>query len=253
MAQANAVIDTLKRALKASGLTYAEVARRIGMSEASVKRMFAQRRFTLARLEAICAMMDLDFTDLLRIVDAERTRISSLSFEQEEELVSDPKLLLVAICVHNGWTFEEIIGYYNITRTECIRHLARLDRLGLIELLPNNRIRRMVAQDFRWLPRGPIDRFFERQVQREFLHSHFTRPGELRLFMSGMLARGSLDAMRGKIEMLAREFSTLQQDDARLPAEARVHAGLFLAIRPWELRDFDPLKRREEAAGAAST
>jgi transcriptional regulator with XRE-family HTH domain len=244
MAQINAVVETLKRALKASGLTYADVARRLGLSEPSIKRMFSQQRFTLDRLESICAMMALDFTDLVRIVDTEQPRISSLSLEQERELVADPKLLLVAICVQNSWDFEEIREYYDFSEPELIRRLAHLDRLGLVQLLPNNRIRRMVAADFRWLPRGPIERFFEQRVQREYLKSHFTRPEELRLFMIGMLSRKSVETMRRKIEMLAHEFTALQEDDARLPAASRLHTGVLLAIRPWELRDFDPLKRK---------
>ena len=52
MAQTTALIETLKQALKSRRLTYAEVARRLEMSEANVKRMFASRRFTLDRLEA---------------------------------------------------------------------------------------------------------------------------------------------------------------------------------------------------------
>ena len=42
MAQASAVVDVLKRELKARNLTYSVIAQRIGMSEASVKRMFSR-------------------------------------------------------------------------------------------------------------------------------------------------------------------------------------------------------------------
>lgn len=250
MAKTRAVIDILKKALKASGLTYADVAGHLGLSQASVKRMFARGQFTLERLESVCEMMQLDFTDLVRMIDEERAKISSLSAEQEEELISDLKFLLVALCVQNAWTYQEIVGYYNISELECIRYLARLDRLGLIELLPNNRIRRMVAHDFRWLPRGQIEKFFEQRVQRDFLKSHFTRPGELRLFLSGMLSKNSLEIMRERLDMIAREFSTMQRDDSRLPANARFNAGLMLSVRPWELRDFAQFRRRAMDAEA---
>lgn len=102
----------------------------------------------------------------------------------------------------------------------------------------------MVAQDFRWLPRGPIERFFERHVQKEFLKSHFSRPGELRLYMAGMLSRRSLELMQGRIEMLAREFAALRQDDSRLPAKARLNSGVIFAMRSWELPAFARMRRR---------
>ena len=46
MTQAVLLVDQLKRELKSRGITYAQLAKLIGMSEASVKRMFAQRMAT---------------------------------------------------------------------------------------------------------------------------------------------------------------------------------------------------------------
>ena len=238
------VIDMLKRALKFHMVTYADIADELDLSEASVKRMFAKQHFTIERLESICSMVNLNFTDLVRLVDEDQHRISNLTPEQEEELVSDLKFLLIAICTQSNWTFEEIISYYKISEPECVKYLARLDKLGLIQLLPNNRIRQMVSKDFRWLSRGPIEKFFEKVAQSKFLESHFTHPGEIRLFKNGMLSRVSVEMLRSKVEMLAREFTSFQYDDARLSADARVNTGLMIAIRPWELPIFSKLKRR---------
>ncbi|OGT82872.1 MAG: hypothetical protein A3G42_02195 [Gammaproteobacteria bacterium RIFCSPLOWO2_12_FULL_47_76] len=207
--------------------------------------MFAQKHFTLIRLESICEMAQMDFTDLIRLMDEERQKISNLTLEQEEELVSDLKFLLVAICVQSNWTFNEMIDYFKITGPECIGYLVRLDRLGLIQLLPNNRIRQMVAKNFRWLPRGPIEKFFEQTAQNEFLDSHFTHPGELRLFMNGSLTWESIESIRKNVEALAHEFSSFQDDDARMPATTRFNTGLLLAMRPWELPIFSKLKKRD--------
>lgn len=239
------LIEVLKKALKSHGVTYADIAAQLNLSEASVKRMFAQKHFTLIRLESICEMAQMDFTDLIRLMDEERQKISNLTLEQEEELVSDLKFLLVAICVQSNWTFNEMIDYFKITGPECIGYLVRLDRLGLIQLLPNNRIRQMVAKNFRWLPRGPIEKFFEQTAQSEFLDSHFTHPGELRLFMNGSLTWESIESIRKNVEALAHEFSSFQDDDARMPATTRFNTGLLLAMRPWELPIFSKLKKRD--------
>ena len=243
MGQRKEIIEMLKKSLKQAGLTYADVAGKLRLSEISIKRNFAKKNFTLDRLEAICSMIGIDFTDLVRMADNEREKISSLKLEQEEELVADLKFLLVAICVQNAWQMNEIINYYDIPKPECIRYLIRLERHGLIHLMPDNRIRRMVAHDFRWIPQGPIETFFEKTVQDEFMSSHFNRAGELRIYMIGMLSRVSLNTIREKLQLLAREFSSLQQDDARLPARSRFNTGLMMAIRPWELSVFAELKK----------
>ncbi len=242
--ETKSVIDMLKRALKFHMVTYADIAYELNLSEASVKRMFAKQHFTIERLESICSMVNLNFTDLVRLVDEDQHRINNLTPEQEEELVSDLKFLLIAICTQSNWTFEEIISYYKLSEPECVKYLARLDKLRLIQLLPNNRIRQMVSKDFRWLSRGPIEKFFEKVAQSKFLESHFTHPGEISLFMIGMLSRVSVEILRSKVEMLAREFTSFQYDDARLSTDERINTGLMIAIRPWELPVFSKLKRR---------
>jgi len=43
------LVDALKRCVKARGLTYRILASRVGLSEASVKRIFANRSFTIRK------------------------------------------------------------------------------------------------------------------------------------------------------------------------------------------------------------
>jgi DNA-binding Xre family transcriptional regulator len=243
MTQTSALIDTLKQALKRHGLTYAEVARRLGMSEANVKRMFAAKRFTLNRLEAVCQLMQMELSDLVQLYEDSRQRISQLSEAQEQELVSDEKLLLVAVSVRNRLGFEDIVRNYHISETECIRCLARLDKLKIIDLLPNNRIKLRIDEHFRWLPDGPIDRFFEKQIKNQFLKSRFGGEFQQRLFLFGLLGDASVEVLMKKIQALSREFSELHRQDAQLPLKKRHNIGFMLAMRPWGLGIFESLRR----------
>jgi len=244
MAQAPAVIATLKQALKAARLTYADVARGLDMSEANVKRMFASGRISLDRLEAICELIQMDLTELFQLVDASRQRITELLEEQERELVADVKLLLVAVSVRNHLSYEEIIRHYRITETECIHCLAKLDRLHIIDLLPRNRIKLRVDENFSWLPNGPIERFFEREVQNQFLKSGFNSAGSLRVFIPGLLSERSHEAFSRKLLALGKEFTELHRQDSDLPLDKRRSIGLLLAVREWEFAAFRPFSRR---------
>ena len=155
MAQSQRIVDALKRALKAHGVSYAQVARRLELSESSVKRLFSTGGFSLARLEAVCDLVGLDLLELARQADAQRFRVPALTVDQEQEFVGDPALLLVAVCALNRWPFERILDRYRFTEPRLVGLLARLDRMGLIELLPGNRIRLRIARNFAWLPDGP--------------------------------------------------------------------------------------------------
>lgn len=244
MAQTPALIELLKQSLKTHRLTYADIASRLEMSEANVKRMFAKKRFSLHRIEEICELMQMEMSDLFVLYEASRQRINALTEQQEKELVGDEKLLLVAVSVRNQLSFEQIVEHYQISATECIQHLAKLDRLKIIDLLPDNRIKLRIDEYFSWLPGGPIERFFEREIQRQFLKSRFKGELEQRLFHFGLLGDTSSQIMIEKLKSLAHEFTELHKRDLHLPLHKRHNQGLMLAMRPWHLDVFDPLVKK---------
>lgn len=244
MAQTLALIATLKQALKKSHYTYADIARHLDMSEANVKRLFASQSFTLQRLESICQLMQMELSDLFVLYEESRQRITNLSLQQEQELVRDAKLLLVAVSVRNHLSYDHIIKNYDISETECIRYLARLDRLKIIDLMPGNRIKLLIDENFSWLPNGPIEQFFQQQIQNQFLKSRFKKELDCRLFQFGLLGESSSRLMINKLKALSHEFTELHRQDLSLPLEKRYNLGLLMAIRPWELEVFKPLIKK---------
>jgi hypothetical protein len=241
------LVDLLKRHLKARGITYAQVATRLALSEASVKRMFSRNDFTLQRMEDICHVVGIGLADLARELTAEPAGVTHLTVEQEQEIVSDPKLMLVALCAVGNWTLEQIVDTYDMPRVECIGYLARLDKQRIIQLMPDNRIRPMIHRTFAWLPDGPIKRYFRSRVEAEYLSSTFHHSDEAFLFVSGMLSAKSTTELIGRMRKLAAEFAEMHRDDLRLPMPQRHGTSVLLAIRPWEPRAFRALRRPDRS------
>ncbi len=248
MAQTLQLIDALKRSLKAHGLTYADVARHLQLSEANVKRLFAKRRFTLERLDQVCQLMELEISDLVQEMNerAGASAISGLSLEQEAEIAGNLELLLVTVCILNRWTLEEIVGHFQISEHRCIQNLAQLDRLRLIELLPKNRVKLLVARNFKWQENGPIQRFFLEKIEAEFFSSRFNLADERLIVINGMLTESSNRVFQRKMEHLAREFDELNDDDATLPLDQRVGVTAVIAMRPWSYGLFDSLRKNSD-------
>ncbi len=253
MAHTGALVDTLKRELKARNITYAAVARRLGLSEASVKRMFSRKEFTLSRLDAICALAGLEFSDLARGLAPQDAVISQLSYEQEKEFVENTRLMAVALSALNHWSFEQMVSFYDMDAAECTRHLARLDRLKFIELMPGNRIRLLVSRAFAWIPDGPIQRFFKQQGTVDFFASRVDGPDEMLLLANGALSRSSVSALLARLRKTAAEFSGMRSDDAALPASERSPITLLLAARPWFPEFLRQHRRKSPQRAAAST
>ncbi len=248
MALGVTLVDVLKRELKARGVKYADLAPELRLSEASVKRMFSKRDFTLKRFDDICRYARIDFSDLPRALAREETLLSALTYEQEKEIVSDKKLFLAAVCALNHVTFDQILQRYDLTPAECVKLLTRLDRLKFIELQPGNRIRLLISRTFSWLPDGPIQHFFKDQAHAEFFRSRFNRADEFMLVVNGIPSKASSAQIIERLKRVAREFSELHSDDERLPLESRSAMSVLVALRHWELAAFAELRRRPPPA-----
>jgi transcriptional regulator with XRE-family HTH domain len=243
------LIDALKRVLKSRQMTYAQLARAIDLSEASVKRLFSQRTFTLQRLQQVLRVLELDFFELAKLARGAADTAEQLSPSQEQALAADRKLLGVFYLLFNDWQPAEIIARYELTQAECIRLLARLDRLGLIELLPNDRVRLRVARNLRLSPNGPVRRAVGDEAMQEFLSVRFDEHGGHFRFEYRELSKASYEVLARRLDRLAAEFNELAELDSTLPAAQRSSIGLAAGIRPWRIGLVTGLKERG-AAGA---
>jgi len=243
VSQITTLCDTLKQLLKARNITYKDLAQALDLSEANIKRVFSSQSFTLERLEQICGLLELSLSDLFLLNTQKEHRLTQLTQEQEEELIADKKLLLVAVCARDGWSFNDMITHYQISEHECIRLLARLDKLKMLQLLPGNKYKLLIAQNFRWIPGGPLERFMNRDVIVEFMEGDFSQEQAFRFYMRGSYSAASAAIIKNRLNQLTQEAAALNQADAKLPLDKRQHLGLLLAMRPWELKMFEAMKR----------
>lgn len=244
MQEITQLIATLKQQLKLQGKTYRDVAVMLGVSEASVKRLLTTGRMPLERLIQLSNMLGFSLAELTQeAVAGNEARLRTLNIAQEQELVSDTKLLLVAVCAFNHWTFKDMLMTYQLNETECLQRLLRLDRLRFISLLPGNRIRLTVSRDFGWIPDGPINQYFRDRGMADFLNSRFTQTEEALSFSSGMLTEPAIAKMQAELRQLRLKFAGLHEESLASPLAKRRGCGLLLAMREWEPAEFSSLRR----------
>lgn len=237
------LVNALKRSLRAQGMTYRELAQRMRLSEAAVKRMFSRRAMSLLRLEQICEVLGLGLAELGAEAGRGREPMARLEQAQEQALVDDPALMLAMFLSINRWRQEDVMAHFAFTLPQWTGLLARLDRLGMIELQPGNRVRPLTARNFRWLPDGPMERHFRTTLLGDYFADPFDGEHDRLLLLSGSLSPDGVAQMQQRLDDLAREFDGLLARDASLPAEQRVGVSLVLAQKPWLLRLFEPYRR----------
>jgi len=243
------VTDALKRCLKSRGMTYATLARAVGLSEASIKRLFSSGGFTMKRIEQICRVLDIDLYELARLARSEGASVADLTVRQEQALADNPRLLLVFHLLLGDWRADEIVAEYSVSHAECVRLLLELDRLRLIDLRPGDEVRLRTARHVNWRRDGPIRRAYQGKVLDEFFGAAFDRAGETLRFEAKELSQASRDVLRRKLERLVQDFNELAEIDAALKPAERDSVGLVIGLRPYVLSLFTRMKRSRARSG----
>lgn len=234
MSQTGDLLRALKKCLRAKDLNYRDVARQLGISEASVKRIFSEQTFSVARLEEVCRLLDMSIYDLARLTRiGSDDEVSELTLDQERGLAEESALLTYFYLLLIGRTPRAITAEFGLDEKRTERMLVRLSRLKLIELYPKNKIRLLTSRRIEWRQDGPIRRLYERQVKAEFMASNFTGRDELFHFDTGELSDASIKVLGRKIERLSKEFDELVDLELSMSAKKKRGFGLMLGFRPW--------------------
>src|SRR6202051_2469819 len=206
------LIATVKRQLKAQGRSYQDVARFLELSEASVKRLFSSERFTVERLAKIGELLGFTLAELLQTAASSVPELDTLTNAQEAQLVSDEKLLMVTVLALNHWSVVDMVNWYHISAAEVVKRLRILDRMGVIELLPGDRIRRRARRDFDWLPDGPIKHYFSAQGVGDFLSGQFDQREESWDFSPARWTPPAQAEMKVELRRLRRKLASLHEE-----------------------------------------
>lgn len=234
MSQTTHLVDTLKRCLRAKGLTYCDLADALGLSESSIKRLFSEKTFSLQRFEEVCRYLDMSVYDLARLAAThDDRRVDLLTDEQETALAEDPVLLTFYYLLLIGWKPRRIAKRLKLDEPGQTLCLTRLDRLKLIELMPRNRVRLLTDSRISWSVTGPVRRRYESQVKREFVGVAFDDADEKLTLEVNELSDASIKVLLRRIDGLVEEFTELAEIDRGLPREQKHSFGLLLAAREW--------------------
>jgi DNA-binding Xre family transcriptional regulator len=226
------LFDSLRAHLKARGYTYRHLAEALGISEATIKRIFASNDCTIERLEEICQFLNIELAQLLKSTPKKSKLIQQLTRKQETELAENKQLLMVAICVMGLWSFEDILSHLVIPKVTCIALLQRLERIGFVEMHPKNQYRLLVAKDFTWIVDGPIMRLVK-GVSDDFFNHRFEAPGEILKIINVRVSPVMRESLKTKLEQVAQLYADQVVADSHLLLGERPPLSICIAVRSW--------------------
>lgn len=246
MSQIDQFLAALKRSLKAKNVLYRDLAKSLNLSESSVKRILSSKSLSLDRLEEICRVADLSFSEIVRSANLEDTQKTlKLSDDQEEALAENARLLHYYMMLYEGKTPQKIEKEYELENSEAKKLLFQLDRLNLIELHPRDKVKLKKNGFVRFRRDGPVGRALFSQTRASYLNYDF-KPEDFIRFSLMQVSKASLAKFKNKLERLIIEF----QDESRYESESTTgtpeDVGILMAFRPWKYAYMDAIKKKEE-------
>lgn len=189
------MFKALKTALKSRGLTYKDVAHKVGVSEKTIKRLFKNQDCSVSRLNLICDSINLSLYDLIDFSQQYQEPLSVLTKRQETFLVKNRAYFYFLFLLTTGYTAKQIQKKYHLSEKSLSEYLLNLDQNGFIELGADNQYRLMVKGKLLLTLHGPLHAII-RDLNIKFIKyviDHEKRPD---VFFNGFYRYMSMDTFK---------------------------------------------------------
>lgn len=199
------------------------------MSLPTVKRWWQGRGVHLTVLNHLCGLVGLSLGQLFLELEGGASKYI-YTLEQEQMLVNNPKVLAVFDLLTGGDKIEAIKERYSLKEAEFFNILMKLDRAGLVELHPKNKIKLKQRGEPQWIVDGPLSRKYRKKMIESFLGDH---PKELIKFYIHDYLPEDVILLKGKLRELENLMETCNAR-GRARVEATRSFGSYLALKEFE-------------------
>jgi len=241
------ITAVLKSTLKTRGITYKQVAKKLGVSEKTIKRLFRDKDCSLSRLSAICDAIDISLYDLLDFARDFHEPLVELNEIQQTFLAKHPNHFAFLFFLSLGHSTQEIQEKYTLSDISIFRYLHNLDREGFIELGANNRFRLLVHGKLLMRPHGPLHELVKKR-NTEFLAKVLDKDGQKRHHFNSSFRymtsqtfydlQEELDTISTKYRKIAYQNEMVFSKDKLIPVKWTTILAEYEIFGKWPISEF---------------
>ncbi len=219
------LFEVIRQVMKSRQITYVDLASRLDVSEATIKRLFSDRDCKVSRLLEICDELDISITDV--VDNAKRPNPEQNLFPRSVEvaLANTPSLFHFYILLLDAVPVASIMKYYDLTRSDIFLYSRDLERLGLTEKEANGQIKLKTNFPVRFRHRGPLHRMLK-QKNMDFLSDIMDRhenEDDILITVSRKMQKETAQLIRTELEELKRKVNKLAGQDQSLTEQEHLH------------------------------
>jgi DNA-binding Xre family transcriptional regulator len=209
-----AMFTVLKRTLRARGMTYADLAGTLAVSEPTIKRLFAAQDCKMSRMVTLCDALDLSIADVVGAAQRIEETPHVLSDAAEAAFARQPSLFYLYVLLRDAIPAEAIAEHYGLDTTDMYLYARDLENLGLVRIGVGGEIRLLSEAPMTFREQGPLQAVHQAiNVSFMRLGLQQSRPQQKSFFglsrrmqpKTAAVIRDEVDALMDRIAMLARQ------------------------------------------------
>lgn len=234
------LLEQLKKIIRTKKWNYAKLAKTVNLSEPTIKRIFQGVPCNISHLLAICDAVEISFLDLLQLATEAEPQKTFLTGDQERFFVKnfDCYAFLFALYYKTDGTLKEIQRKWGLSDKESFTYLRQLEKLGLLELLPENEIQWKIKGQLNVSENGPILKsgYFEEEAH-EMLSNIYKRWDDQQNvihFAGFQLSTSNFKKFKQELRELNEKYYTIgARDEYMVPPTEKKFYGLVFALGPY--------------------
>lgn len=132
----HAILQALKKTIRARGYTYADLAKKMSVSEVTIKRLFSSDHVSMKHLLRICDVLNVSLLDIAAIARDVSHPEYVLNEAQDRHFAANPRHYAIFIDLYRRKPASEVRKYWNLNEHDFFKVLRDLEKLGLLDVLP---------------------------------------------------------------------------------------------------------------------
>ncbi|OCC25387.1 hypothetical protein MB02_01635 [Croceicoccus estronivorus] len=234
--QQSRIIATLRKILRGNGLSIREIGLRLNVSPATVKRWLGGKGLTVDRLEDLCALAGVTLAELAEIAtEPPRELARELTLAQELALTENSLLSFLFFMIMSGWPPRDLHDEFGVPMERLDSFLQRLERLALIDRLPDGRARSRIDRRVAWR-RGPMRSHFQKHMREQILKIDFSDPDTIYSAETAKLSHLGLARLEELFEQFRLDVQKLADDDRRHSLLPREWYSVLVSAWPMDMK-----------------
>jgi transcriptional regulator with XRE-family HTH domain len=210
------IIQTLKRDLKAKGITYKDVAAYLKMTEAGVKKLLSKEDISFNKLKLLCDLLQISPNDLLNSLDEFETETHTFTEKQVNFFLNNRHYFHFFMKLAYEQKNPRIIqAEYKLSARSLNSYLKKLEELGLIKRHPFDRTQIVGGIPLAVKTNGTELEFFKYEIAFDQLQIMKEKRSDSLSGAGFFLTDSEKEQFLGKLLGLVIDFSTTSRSNRK--------------------------------------